>query len=81
VRQVDQETSATLRQFDTLPDCAFVKMAVVQALRGGITQKGVYDLINSGALPRPIKLGSRLNGWQVGALRKSLTALAEQVAQ
>jgi len=70
------ELASTLSQFDTLPDCAFVRMPVVQALRGGITQKSVYDLINSGALPRPVKLGTRMNGFQVGQLRKHLAALA-----
>ncbi len=63
--------------FDDLPASSFVKRPVVMALLGGICDEEVDRLEKRGKLPRRIKLGSRVNGWQVGALRTALAALAE----
>lgn len=71
----DTNTAAILAAFDNLPPAAFVKRPVVQALWGGICDEAVDQLEKVGKLPRRVKLGSRLNGWQVGALREALAAL------
>lgn len=68
-------TAAILATFDTLPSAAFVKRPVVQALWGNICDFEVDRLEKAGRLPRRIKLGTRVNGWQVGALRSALAAL------
>ena len=70
-----EETMRALEQFDLLPDCAFVKMPVVQALYA-TSDEGVRRGVIAGRIPRPVKLGRRLNGWRVGALRQSLATLA-----
>ena len=67
-------TAAALTAFDGLPAAAYVKRAVVQALWGGISDFEVDRLEKAGKLPRRVKLGSRLNGWQVGELRAALAA-------
>jgi predicted DNA-binding transcriptional regulator AlpA len=67
--------AAILAAFDTLPSAAFVKRPIVQALWGGICDFEVDRLEKLGKLPRRIKLGTRVNGWQVGALRSALAAL------
>ncbi len=68
-------TAATIAAFDTLPGAAYVKRPVVQALWGGICDFEVDRLEKAGKLPRRVKLGARLNGWQVAALRSALAAL------
>ena len=68
-------TSTILAAFDELPATAFVKRPVVQGLWGGISDFEVDRLEKAGKIPRRVKLGSRVNGWQVGALRDALAAL------
>jgi predicted DNA-binding transcriptional regulator AlpA len=68
-------TTAILAAFDGLPAVAYVKRPVVQALWGGISDFEVDRLEKAGKLPRRVKLGSRVNGWQVGALRAALDVL------
>ena len=68
-------TSTILAAFEELPAAAYVKRPVVQALWGGISDFEVDRLEKRGKLPKRVKLGARLNGWQVGALRDALAAL------
>ncbi|HVI33183.1 hypothetical protein [Phenylobacterium sp.] len=78
--QTHPTTAAVLAAFDDLPSAAFVKRQVVQALWGGISDFEVDRLEKAGRLPKRVKLGSRVNGWQVGALREALAALASKSA-
>jgi predicted DNA-binding transcriptional regulator AlpA len=71
----DQETQRALEQFDLLPGCAFVKMPVVQALYA-TSDEGVRRGVASGRIPKPAKIGQRVNGWRVADLRDSLARLA-----
>lgn len=68
-------TTTILAAFEGLPAAAYVKRPVVQALWGGISDFEVDRLEKRGKLPKRVKLGARLNGWQVGALREALAAL------
>jgi predicted DNA-binding transcriptional regulator AlpA len=77
---IDTTTSAVLASFDELPEVAFVKRPVVRALWGGISDEEVDRLEKAGRLPKRVKLGSRVNGWQVGALRTALAALLSEAA-
>ena len=74
-------TASILAAFDTLPDVAYVKRPVVQGLMGGISGFEVDRLEKRGKLPKRIKLGTRVNGWQVGALRAALAALQASRAE
>lgn len=70
-----EENARALEQFDTLPGCAFVKMPVVQALYA-CSDEGVRRGVAVGRIPKPVKIGSRVNGWRVQDLRESLARLA-----
>jgi predicted DNA-binding transcriptional regulator AlpA len=61
-----------LRNFDSLPDSANVRLPVVAALFAcaGVT---VWRRVKAGTLPAPRKLGSRVTAWNVGDLRRILT--------
>lgn len=72
---LDQETQRAVEQFDQLPGCAFVKMPVVQILYA-TSDEGVRRGVMAGRIPRPVKIGNRVNGWRVQNLRESLARLA-----
>lgn len=62
-----------LRNFNGLPDQAFVRLPVVLMLLG-VSRSTVWRLCKSGALPAPKKLGSRIAVWSVRDLRKVLNS-------
>jgi hypothetical protein len=77
---MDSQTIAALRQFEDLPSSAYVKRPVVQALFGGISDEEVRRRTLDGRIPKPTKLGSRNNIWQVGKLREALARLQGEAA-
>jgi len=62
-----------LKNFDSLPDSANVRQPVVQALYG-CSAATVWRMVKRGTLPPPRKLSLRVSAWNVGALRKALSA-------
>jgi predicted DNA-binding transcriptional regulator AlpA len=78
--KVNSQTLAALKQFEDLPSSAFVKRPVVQALFGGISDEEVRRRTLDGRIPKPTKLGSRNNIWQVGQLRAALAQLQGRAA-
>ena len=77
---MDTQTLVALRQFEDLPPSAYVKRPVVQILFGGISDEEVRRRTIDGRIPKPTKLGSRANIWQVGQLRVALALLQSKVA-
>ncbi len=76
---MDSQTLTALKQFEDLPGAAFVKRPVVQALFGGISDEEVRRRTLDGRIPKPTKLGSRDNLWQVAQLRHALARLQGEV--
>lgn len=64
-----QDTKA-LRDFDALPDAAFVRVETVAALYA-TTPSSVWRWSKSGHLPKPTKIGPQVTAWNVGDLRRS----------
>jgi predicted DNA-binding transcriptional regulator AlpA len=60
-----------LRNFDSLPDSANVRLPVVAALFA-CADVTVWRRVKAGALPAPRKLGARVTAWNVGELRSVL---------
>jgi hypothetical protein len=67
----DQDTRV-LASFASLPDEAYVKKPVVQALLGNVSPDTVERLVKQGRLPQPLKISARMNAYPVGPLRKAL---------
>jgi hypothetical protein len=67
-------TAAILAAFDALPEPALVKRDIVRALFGNICAFEVDRMEKAGRIPKRVKIGSRVNGWQVGELRAALAA-------
>jgi predicted DNA-binding transcriptional regulator AlpA len=70
-----QEIPDALRNFDSLPDCAHVRLPTVCALLG-VGPATVWRRVKSGQLHAPTKLGRRIAAFNVGALRADLAALS-----
>lgn len=60
-----------LRNFDSLPDSANVRLPVVAWLNG-CSAATVWRMVKRGTLPAPRKLSERVTAWNVGDLRKAL---------
>lgn len=45
-----------------------LKVSDVQRLLGGIDRSSVYNLVNAGVLPRPLKIGKKLSRWSLTEL-------------
>lgn len=73
---ISKETLRALEQFDQLPGCAFVKMPVVMALFA-TSDEGIRRGIAAGRIPKPVKIGTRTNGFMVASLRAALAKLAQ----
>lgn len=67
--------SNTLRNFDFLPDSAYVRQPVVQSLYA-CSAASVWRGVKAGRIPKPSKLSPRTTCWNVGELRHAL-ALAK----
>jgi predicted DNA-binding transcriptional regulator AlpA len=67
-----------LRNFDSLPDSALVRISVVEGLTGR-SMPSVYRDIKAGRLPRPRKFGGS-TVWNVGELRKALCLPVEETS-
>lgn len=66
-----QKVDDALKNFDSLPDSAYVRVPVVKALRA-CSDATVWRLVRRGDLPAPRKLSERITAWNVGELRKAL---------
>jgi predicted DNA-binding transcriptional regulator AlpA len=60
-----------LRHFDGLPESAYVRQPIVQALYG-VSAATVWRMVHRGELPAPRKLSARVTAWNVGELRRAL---------
>ncbi|WP_432432129.1 helix-turn-helix transcriptional regulator [Candidatus Accumulibacter phosphatis] len=62
-----------LKNFDSLPDSASVRLPVVKALKA-CSAATVWRMVKRGDLPAPRKISERITAWNVGELRKALAA-------
>ncbi len=62
-----------LKNFDSLPDSANVRLPVVAALYG-CSPATIFRRVKSGHIPAPRKISERVTAWNVGALRRALAA-------
>jgi predicted DNA-binding transcriptional regulator AlpA len=59
-----------LKNFDLLPDSAYVAQPVVEGLYD-CSGSTVWRMVKRGELPAPHKITDRSSRWQVGELRKA----------
>ena len=62
-----------LAHFNDLPDCAYVRRPIVEALHS-CTKSTIWRMVKNGTLPPPKRLSERMVAWQVGELRASMAA-------
>ena len=66
-----------LRNFDSLPDAAFVRLPVVTALFA-CSRTTVWRRVKKGSMPAPRKLSEAVTAWNVRELRLALGGRAWQ---
>lgn len=67
---IDKSVPEALKNFDLLPDSAYVRLPVVKALRA-CSNATVWRDVKAGRIPPPKKLSARISAWNVGELRAS----------
>lgn len=72
--QEGSELPSALRNFDELPNSAYVRQPVVKALFC-CSDATIWRRVKDGGIPRPHKLSPRVTAWNVGELRLALLAL------
>lgn len=75
-RTVSDTNKATIKNFDSLPDSAHVRVRVVAELWGGVTPQTIWRNAKKGLIPAPKKLTPAITAWNVGELRASLAKAA-----
>lgn len=66
--------NTALEDFDRLPDAAYVRLPVVQALYA-CSDETVRRRVKAGQIPAGRKLGPKITAWNVGELRRNLAQL------
>lgn len=74
--ELPQSIREALKNFDQLPNSAFIRLPVVQRLYG-ISSASVWRGVKNGTIPEPKKLSARCTGWNVGLIRKALSVKPE----
>lgn len=65
----------SLKNFDSLPDSANVRLPVVTGLFD-CSRSTVWRKVRDGTFPAPHKLSARFTAWRVGDLRRHMAELA-----
>lgn len=60
-----------IRNFDHLPNTAYVPQGVVEALYG-VSSATIWRRVQAGQIPKPHRFPPRTTRWQVGELRRAL---------
>lgn len=60
-----------LKNFDDMPDSAYVRQPVVEGLYG-CSSATIWRRVKDGLIPAPKHLGPRHTAWNVGELRRNL---------
>jgi predicted DNA-binding transcriptional regulator AlpA len=71
--------SASLENFDLLPDSAYVRQPVVEGLFA-CSGPTIWRRVKNGSIPAPKKLSAGVTGWNVGTLRAVQKALTEEAS-
>lgn len=69
--------SDTVRTFDQLPDCAFVRQPVVEKLFA-CSAATVWRRVADCRIPKPRKLSYGVTAWNVGQLRAALAIVLSE---
>jgi predicted DNA-binding transcriptional regulator AlpA len=68
-----------LKNFDSLPNSAYVRLPVVAALFA-CSRSSVWRGVTAKRIPEPQKLSDRVTAWNVGSLRTALANIVKVTA-
>jgi predicted DNA-binding transcriptional regulator AlpA len=61
----------SLKNFDSLPDSAYIRLPVMIGLYG-ISAASIWRGVKNQTIPKPVKLTERTTAWSVRLVRESL---------
>jgi predicted DNA-binding transcriptional regulator AlpA len=61
-----------VKNFNELPDAAFVRFPTIQILVGGAARQTIERWMREGKFPRGVSIGGAYRAWQVGEIRQYL---------
>lgn len=64
-----------LRDFDQLPDSAYIRLPVLTRLYG-VSAATIWRGVKNGTIPKPNKISERCTAWSVKLVRAALAAKA-----
>jgi predicted DNA-binding transcriptional regulator AlpA len=70
-KDLTQQISPALANFDAMPNSAYIRLPVIQALYG-VSSSTIWRGCRNGTIPKPSKLSERCTAWNVGLVRAAL---------
>ena len=74
-KELTNNLSPALTNFDAMPNSAFIRLPVIKALYG-VSSATIWRGCRNGTIPKPSKLSERCTAWNVGLVRAALAAKA-----
>ena len=74
-KELTNNLSPALANFDTMPNSAYIRLPVIKALYG-VSSATIWRGVKIGTIPKPSKLSERCTAWNVGLVRAALAAKA-----
>ncbi len=69
-----KKTKDGIANFDSLPDCAQIRLPTV-CLLYGVSAATIWRMVKFNIMPQPLRLTPRTTTWNVGEIRKHLKGL------
>lgn len=71
-----KEIHPALRDFDQLPDSAYIRLPVMIGLFG-VSAASIWRGVKNQSIPKPVKLTERTTAWSVRLVREALASKME----
>lgn len=71
-----KEIHPALRDFDQLPDSAYIRLPVMIGLFG-VSAASIWRGVKNQSMPKPVKLTERTTAWSVRLVREALASKVE----
>ncbi|MDO9206515.1 AlpA family transcriptional regulator [Methylotenera sp.] len=73
--ELTQTIPEALKNFDQLPDSAYIRLPVMKGLYG-VSSSSIWRGVKNSTIPKPVKLTERTTAWSVRLVRAALAAKA-----
>ena len=74
-KAANEAAASPLFDIDSAPDSALIRLPILRAILGDVSESTIWRLARSGKLP-PIKVSERVTAWRVGDVRAYIDGLS-----